>query len=114
MIHRYFANRKPILRGGLMFESRNQPNEAIDLRHLRLSRGVTQVDLAARLAKTQGNISEFEARIDVYLSSLREYVEALDGNLEVAAVFEDDRALLAIGARGEGDAGGVPAGVLAL
>ncbi len=39
-----------------------------------------------------GNVSELERREDVYLSSLREYVEALGGRLELTAVFDDDRA----------------------
>jgi non-homologous end joining protein Ku len=55
---------------------------------------VTQVQLAERLGKSQGNISELERRDDVYLSSLREYVEALGGRLEIAAVFEEETHLI--------------------
>ncbi len=53
--------------------------------------------MAERLEKSQGNISELEHRSDVYLSSLREYVEALGGQLEIAAVFDDERHPIAIG-----------------
>jgi transcriptional regulator with XRE-family HTH domain len=71
--------------------------DALDLRQLRAGRGITQVELASRLRKSQGNVSELERREDVYLSSLREYVEALGGRLEVTAVFDDDRQIVDIG-----------------
>lgn len=71
--------------------------DALDLRALRSGRGVTQVELASRLGKSQGNVSELERRNDVYLSSLREYVEGLGGRLEVTAVFDDDRRVVAVG-----------------
>jgi ribosome-binding protein aMBF1 (putative translation factor) len=69
------------------------------LADLRTSRGVTQVELAERLGKSQGNISDLERRDDVYLSSLREYVEALGGRLEVAAVFDEERHSIRLGGR---------------
>jgi DNA-binding XRE family transcriptional regulator len=71
--------------------------DAIALKELRSSKGITQVELAERLGKSQGNVSELERRDDLYLSSLREYVEALGGHLEVAAVFEDERTTIAVG-----------------
>jgi len=55
---------------------------------LRKARGVTQVDVAERLGVSQGNVSELERRDDLFLSTLRGYVEALGGRLEVAAVFD--------------------------
>lgn len=64
--------------------------DALTLRELRSERGITQVELADRLGKTQGSVSELERRDDWYLSSLREYIEALGGRLQVAAVFEED------------------------
>jgi transcriptional regulator with XRE-family HTH domain len=71
--------------------------DALELRELRAERGVTQVELAERLGRSQGNVSAFERRDDVYLSSLREYVEALGGRLEIEAVFDDERPPIAIG-----------------
>ena len=65
--------------------------DALGLANIRTSRRVTQVELAARLGRSQGNISELERRSDVYLSSLREYVAALGGDLEISAVFGDER-----------------------
>jgi DNA-binding XRE family transcriptional regulator len=71
--------------------------EALELAALRKEIGLTQVDVASRLGVSQGNVSELEHREDLYLSTLREYVEALGGTLELTAVFEGDRRTLAIG-----------------
>lgn len=71
--------------------------DALVLAELRKDRGITQAELAGILGKSQGNISELERREDVYLSSLREYIEALGGELEVAAVFDGERTPIAIG-----------------
>lgn len=73
--------------------------DAERLAEIRTSRGMTQVDLAERLGKSQGNVSELERRDDVYLSSLRDYVEALGGRLEVAAVFDEERHAIRLGDR---------------
>jgi len=59
---------------------------------LRKARGVTQVDVAERLGVSQGNVSELERRDDLFLSTLRSYVGALGGRLEVTAVFEEGEA----------------------
>lgn len=72
---------------------------ALVLAELRQQRGVTQVELAERLGRRQGTISELERRDDVFVSSLREYIEALGGRLEIAAVFDEDRVPLAIADR---------------
>lgn len=71
--------------------------DALALADLRQSRNVTQVQLAERLGIAQGNVSRMESRSDVYLSTLRSYVEALGGHLEIAAVFDDGRLPLVIG-----------------
>lgn len=65
--------------------------DVLALAQLRQSRHVTQVQLAEQLGISQGNVSRLEARSDVYLSTLRSYIEALGGHLEIAAVFDDER-----------------------
>lgn len=65
--------------------------DALALAQLRQSRHITQVQLAETLGISQGNISRLETRSDVYLSTLRGYIEALGGHLEIAAVFDDAR-----------------------
>lgn len=71
--------------------------DALALADLRQSRQVTQVQLAEQLGISQGNVSRLEARSDVYLSTLRGYVEALGGHLEIAAVFADERVTVHVG-----------------
>jgi hypothetical protein len=50
----------------------------------------TQVDLAERMGRAQGNISEMEHRSDMFISTLREYICALGGELEIRARFPGD------------------------
>jgi DNA-binding Xre family transcriptional regulator len=76
--------------------------DAESLASLRVDRQLTQVELAKRLGVSQGNVSELERRDDVYLSTLRGYVEALGGRLEVAAVFDQERTPINLG-RNDGD-----------
>jgi len=45
--------------------------------------GLTQVELAGKMSITQENISRLEKRKDMHLSTLRKYVEALGGELEL-------------------------------
>jgi hypothetical protein len=78
-------------------EYRRAAEDAIALAELRKSRDVTQIALAAQLGITQGNVSRIEGRSELYLSTLRSYIEALGGHLEIAAVFGDDRIPVAVG-----------------
>jgi DNA-binding transcriptional regulator YiaG len=57
------------------------------LRELRAARAMSQVELARRLGVKQAEISKMERRTDMYLSTLREYVEGLGGSLSVIADF---------------------------
>jgi transcriptional regulator with XRE-family HTH domain len=61
------------------------------LAELRQLQGVTQVDLAERFPTTQSEVSKIENRGDVLVSTLRRYVAALDGRLEIVAHFGDER-----------------------
>jgi DNA-binding Xre family transcriptional regulator len=79
-------------------ERRRAMEDALALADLRRLRHVTQVQLAEELGISQGNVSRLEGRSDVYLSTLRSYVQALGGHLEIAAVFDDERYPVAPGA----------------
>ena len=59
------------------------------LYQLRNAREMTQTRLAEILNVDQGSISKLEKRTDMYISTLRSYVEAMGGTLEVRAVFPD-------------------------
>jgi hypothetical protein len=56
---------------------------------LRQARQLTQVALAARLDIPQNAVSRMERRTDLLLSTMRGYVEALGGRLELKVVFPD-------------------------
>jgi transcriptional regulator with XRE-family HTH domain len=51
--------------------------------------GKTQGEIAAVVEMTQGQLSRLEHRDDHLVSTLRRYVEALGGELEVVARFND-------------------------
>lgn len=59
------------------------------LDELRAAREMTQVNLAKVLGVPQGSISKMERRTDMYLSTLRSYIEAMGGRLELRAIFRD-------------------------
>ena len=63
--------------------------ERIGFGKLRQARQQTQVAIAERLKIPQGAVSRMEKRSDLLLSTLREYVGALGGKLELRAVFPD-------------------------
>jgi DNA-binding XRE family transcriptional regulator len=63
----------------------------MDLRELRQEAGKTQADLAEIAEMTQAELSKLERRDDHLLSTLRRYVGALGGQLEVVAVFDNKR-----------------------
>ena len=65
--------------------------EEMTLRELRKARQLTQVRLARRLGITQDGVSRLEKRSDLLLSTLRETVEAMGGNLSLVAQFPDRR-----------------------
>lgn len=66
------------------------------LAQLRQFREVTQVELAHRLGIAQPGISRLEKQDDRRVSTVRDYVEALGGRLELVAVFGDDEERIAI------------------
>ena len=59
------------------------------LQELRQARKLTQEALAAALGSKQTLVSKLERRADWYVSSLRRFVEALGGELEIVARFPD-------------------------
>jgi hypothetical protein len=66
-------------------EKRSQElNQEIEsLRELREITGKAQIDVAAALKIKQPSVSKIENQADMYLSTLRGYVEAIGGELEL-------------------------------
>jgi hypothetical protein len=63
----------------------------LTLRELRDLAGKTQIEVAQAAEMAQSELSRAERRDDHLLSTLRRYVEALGGELEVVAVLGDKR-----------------------
>ncbi len=59
------------------------------LNELRSARDLTQGDLAEQLSLEQPAISKLERRADMYVSTLRKYIEAMGGELEIIAHFPE-------------------------
>lgn len=67
---------------------------SMELRELREQAGKTQAEVAEVAEMTQAELSKFERREDHLISTLRRYVTALGGELEVVAVFDNKRIAL--------------------
>ncbi|HSK79041.1 MAG TPA: helix-turn-helix transcriptional regulator [Thermoanaerobaculia bacterium] len=67
----------------------------MDLRALREATGLTQESLARRIESTQSELSKMERREDYRISTLRRYVQALGGSMEIWIVMKGQRIKLA-------------------
>jgi transcriptional regulator with XRE-family HTH domain len=63
--------------------------EAMPLNELRAARKMTQEKLAENLHVKQAAVSKLERRADMYVSTLREFISAMGGELEITARFPD-------------------------
>lgn len=61
----------------------------MQLKDLRKSRSLTQVEMANVMNVEQATISKIERRDDMYVSTLTGYVKALGGELKLVASFPD-------------------------
>ena len=59
------------------------------LYELRAARRLTQEKLAEQLKVNQAAVSKLEHRTDMYVSTLRAYVRAMGGELEIIAKFPE-------------------------
>jgi predicted transcriptional regulator len=65
--------------------------EALTLKALRQRLELTQTEVSRSADMTQSELSRLESRSDHLISTLRRYVGALGGELEVTAVFGEHR-----------------------
>ena len=100
------------LRAGLTADGRAKADSLTDamarnlsLTELRRARAMTQEQLATDLHIGQASIAKLERRTDMYLSTLRRFVEAMGGELEIVARFPDHQLvrLRGLGELAEGD-----------
>jgi transcriptional regulator with XRE-family HTH domain len=73
-------------------ERANAEYQALALAELREAQDLTQVQLAKKLGVDQGAISKIERRTDMYLSTLRNVIQAMGGKLELTAHFPSGEA----------------------
>ena len=59
------------------------------LSELRQARKLSQAQLAERMHVNQAAISKMERRTDMYVSTLREAIQAMGGELEIQAKFRE-------------------------
>jgi DNA-binding transcriptional regulator YiaG len=63
--------------------------QGMTLNQLREARQLTQVNLAQVLKINQGAVSTMEKRADMYVSTLRNFIKAMGGELRITAEFPE-------------------------
>ena len=63
--------------------------KAMPLQELRHARNLSQEQLAQTLSVKQAAVSKIERRTDMYISSLRNFIKAMGGDLKIIATFPD-------------------------
>ena len=61
--------------------------EEATLREIRKAQRRSQAKVAKKLHVNQAAVSKIESRTDMYVSTLRSYIEAMGGSLEIIAQF---------------------------
>jgi transcriptional regulator with XRE-family HTH domain len=65
----------------------------MDLAEVRRALKMSQEEIAQILHVGQGSVAKMEKRTDMYLSSLRRFIEAMGGELEITARFSEKRSV---------------------
>jgi DNA-binding XRE family transcriptional regulator len=86
-LKKILASKSPKRRARIKADAKRMIAEELTLRDLRKAHELTQEKVAALLGVKQGSISDLEKRSDILLSTLREYIEALGGELQLRATF---------------------------
>lgn len=82
-------NEMPKERRDRILQRADEIREELDLREVRRLRKLTQARLSKKLKIGQEGVSRIEKRTDLYLSTLRSYVEAVGGKLTLLVEFSD-------------------------
>jgi transcriptional regulator with XRE-family HTH domain len=69
--------------------TRDLTTEYLTLQELRRATGLTQAEVSQELGMPQSNVSRLEKGADMLLSTLRQYVEALGGKLNLTVELPD-------------------------
>jgi DNA-binding XRE family transcriptional regulator len=82
------ARMKPATRAQIEAEGRRLSDD-LHLSQLRKARGLTQETMAELLGVSQAEVSKMERRTELYVGTLRKFIEAMNGELVLAARFPD-------------------------
>ncbi|WP_420959890.1 XRE family transcriptional regulator [Brucella sp. IR073] len=63
--------------------------DEMNLAELRRALKLSQAEIAQMLQLTQGSVAKIEKRADMYVGTLRRFIEAMGGELEIVARFAD-------------------------
>jgi len=66
-----------------------QLDEEMDLAEVRPALKLSQEEIGQILQVGQGSVAKIEKRADMYVSTLRRFIEAMGGELEIVARFAD-------------------------
>lgn len=61
--------------------------EEMDLAEVRRALKLSQEEIGQTLQLTQGSVAKIEKRADMYVGTLRRFIEAMGGELEIVARF---------------------------
>ena len=62
-------------------------DEELDLAEVRKAMRLSQEEIAQTLQIGQGSVAKIEKRTDMYVSTIRRFIEAMGGELEIIARF---------------------------
>ena len=79
----------PDPRERLKAEAERLHKESLTLQDLRKRKALTQTQLAETLGIRQATVAQMEKRSDLLISTLRSYVEAMGGRLDLVVAFPD-------------------------
>jgi len=82
------ARTKPENRARIEAEAQRLSDD-LHLSQLRKARGLTQETMAELLGVSQAEVSKMERRTELYVGTLRKFIEAMNGELVIAARFAD-------------------------
>ena len=82
------ARAKPATRARIEGEALRLSDD-LHLSQLRKARGLTQETMADLLGVSQAEVSKMERRTELYVGTLRKFIEAMNGELVIAARFAD-------------------------
>ncbi|MFM7843043.1 MAG: helix-turn-helix domain-containing protein [Planctomycetota bacterium] len=75
----------------LLSQTFTSPPPAVSLKELRKENGLSQAEIAEILERQQGEISKIERRKDVLVSTLADYVRAVNGELQIIVRLSDGK-----------------------